>query len=49
MAVMRLAPAATAAAMAFRSAHTVSPYDAFSTLQPAWVRPFSSSAAAPTA
>ena len=32
-----LAPAATAAATALRSAQIVSPYDAFSTLQPAWI------------
>src|SRR4029079_3250587 len=45
---IRFAPAATAAATALRSAQTVRPYDAFSTLQPACTRPRSSSTAAPT-
>ena len=39
---IRFAPAATAAATALRSAQTVRPYDAFSTLQPTWMRPRSS-------
>jgi len=43
-----VAPAAIAAQIAARSAQTVRPYDAFSTLQPTWIRPVSSSSAAPT-
>jgi hypothetical protein len=43
------APAATAAATAFRSAHTDRPYEAFSTLQPTKTRPSAARTAAPTA
>lgn len=41
-------PAVTMAAMADRSAHSVAPKVAFSTLQPAWIRPDRVSKAAPT-
>src|SRR5574338_898781 len=44
----RLLPCVTAVATAARSAQMVSPYDAFSTLQPANTRPSSPSRAAPT-
>jgi hypothetical protein len=46
---MRRTPADTAAQTAALSAQIVSPYDAFSTLQPVNTRPSSASTAAPTA
>jgi len=42
-------PAATAMNMAVRSAHMVRPYEAFSTLQPAYILPAALTTAAPTA
>src|SRR6266545_7673989 len=43
-----VSPCATAAATATRSAHSASPYAAFSTLQPVTISPLEASTAAPT-